>query len=382
MKRIGVVLVGLLLTGCGYEGAQSLPLPGGVSGDTYRVSTVFADATNLVPEVTCRINDTVVGSVDSVELDDQLKARVVCRIKESVTLPANATATLRETSLLGERFVALDPPPGEEPRGVLAPGSAIPEARTRVDPNTEMVLGALSQVLNGGSLGQIQTITQELSVAFAGSDVGGTLDTLGSTVGTLNDRRDSITASLESLARLSNRLAEQRSVIAEALDSIPGGLAALDRQRPRLVRTLRQLSSLSGAVVPLIERSKADVVADLEHLTPVLRALSEEGDELAATLERVATFPFPETALEAIKGDYGGLYATITLDVDAINALLISEGVEPLPAVESPTTNENTSGLPQLLPQLPALDDVMDLLGPALGGGSGGLLGDLLGGTP
>ena len=66
-----------LLSACGYEGARSLPLPGAIGGDdTYRLTVVFTDATNLVPKETCRANDTVVGSVESVELDAYLQSLV------------------------------------------------------------------------------------------------------------------------------------------------------------------------------------------------------------------------------------------------------------------------------------------------------------------
>ncbi len=354
----GLLLFGsLLLAGCGFEGAKDLPLPGAVGGDdTYRVSMTFTDATNLVPKETCRTNDTVVGSVESVELDDDLRATVVCVIKDSVTLPANTVATLRETSLLGERFVSLDPPSGSPGRGTLAPDSVVPQAATRVDPNAEMVLGALSQLLNGGSLGTVQTISQELSTALEHSDFRGTARQLRTLVGRLNDRRSDITATLDAMDRLTGRLADQRTVLADALDAVPDGLAVLDRQRPQLTRTLQALARLSRVAVPLIQRSKANTVADLEHLRPVLTQLATEGDELALALERVATFPFPPTFLSTAKGDYAGMYASISLDLQSLAPLL---GAEPPTGAEPPPTR-NEDEAP------PLLDDLLgDLLGDA-----------------
>ena len=267
----------LLLSGCGYQGASSLPLPGAIGGkNTYPVTVILPDATNLVAKETCRSNDTVIGSVESVELDKNLRARVVCRIKKSVHLPANVIASLSETSLLGERFVALDPAPGTKPTGVLPPGTTLPAASTRADPDVEMVFGALSQVLNGGSLGSIQTITRELNTAFSGGDLRGSIESLNTVVSKFNDHRSEISASLVSLDRLSSRLARQRTVLADALDSIPGGLAVLDRQRAALVATLTKLSDLSKTAVPLIQSTRANTVADLKHLAPILTQLSKK----------------------------------------------------------------------------------------------------------
>lgn len=375
---LAVLIAGGLLTGCGYEGASSLPLPGAIGGkDTYPVTVVFEDATNLVAKETCRSNDTVIGSVESVELNSDLQARVVCRIKNSVRLPANAVATLSETSLLGERFVALDPPAGQEPRGELAAGAVLPVSSTKADPNVEMVFGALSQVLNGGSLGSIETITRELNAALSGSDVGATLATIGSTIETFNGHRAEIAASLESLDRLADRLARQRTVLADALDEVPGGLRVLENQRAQLVATLTQLSELSRTAVPLIAKTRADTKADLEHLAPVLKQLNKASDELALTVTRIAAFPFPSNALSTIRGDFGGMYATFEIDINFLNRLL---GVPGTPAASTPNSARPSGPEPaptNPLEDLPGLSDLLegqggmsDLLSGLLGGGS------------
>jgi phospholipid/cholesterol/gamma-HCH transport system substrate-binding protein len=367
---IAAVAAGTLLSGCAYNGASSLPLPGSIGGkDTYPVTVILPDATNLVAKETCRANDTVIGSVASVTLDKNLQARVVCRIKKSVHLPANVSAELSETSLLGERFVALDPPPGQAPVGVLKPGVTLPADSTRADPDVEMVFGALSQVLNGGSLGSIETITRELNTAFSGSDLGGTINEIGGVVAKFNDHRNDITASLVSLNRLTSQLARQRSVIAQTLDSVPGGLAVLDRQRTRLVATLQKLSDLSKVAVPLIDTTRANTVADLKHLAPVLSQLSKAGDELALTLGRIATFPFPANALSTVKGDYAGFYGTVEVDVDLLNRLL--NNTDKVPIGASTTTSS---------PAAPTQSNPLStVLGPVTGGLTA-LLDGLLGG--
>ena len=324
-----------MLSACGYEGARSLPLPGAIGGeDTYRLTVVFSDATNLVPKETCRANDTVVGSVESVELDDQLNATVVCLIRDEVEIPGNAQATLRETSLLGERYVALDPPSGKRARGTMEPDTVVPASETLVHPNTEIVFAALSQVLNGSSLGSIQTITREINIALEGrtGDARSAARRLTALVSTLDRRRDSLITALEAMDRLSGRLARQRDVIDTALLEIPGGVQVLDNQRERLVTALQRLSRLSQVAVPLIRKSRANTVADLKHLQPVLTQLNRQGEELAETIERVVTFPFPGNALSVIKGDYAGMYGQIQLDIDTLNKFLQDESGSEEPA--------------------------------------------------
>ncbi|MCW2787099.1 MAG: hypothetical protein JWP74_3616 [Marmoricola sp.] len=372
-RGVPVVLLAVVAGGCAYNGANSLPLPGAIGGkNTYAVTVILPDATNLVAKETCRANDTIVGSVESVTLDKQLRARVVCRIKDSVHLPANVVASLSETSLLGERFVALDPAAGTQPTGTLAHGTVLPTSSTRSDPDVEVVFGALSQVLNGGSLGSIETITRELNTAFSGSDVGGTINAIDTVVTKFNDHRDDITRSLVSLDALTSRLARQKTVIAQALDSIPGGLQVLDNQRARLVATLQKLSDLSDTAVPLINATRVNTVADLKHLAPVLSQLSKAGGELALTLGRIATFPFPSNALSTIKGDYAGFYGTVEVDVDLLNHLLGLNTKPPLGALSTPTTKTGAASTPS--------NPIAGVLAP-ITGGLGNLLNSLLGGT-
>lgn len=375
---VAVLALALSASACEYNGASSLPLPGAVGTDGYRISMTFTDATNLVVKETCRANDVVIGSVESIELDDDLNAVVVCRIKKDVSLPANVRATMRETSLLGERYVALDPPPSEEPQGELAPDTAVAVSDTHVVPDVEVVFGALSQVLNGGGLASIETISRELATAFEGADLTGTLGQVRHLVGTLDDHRDEVVGALESLNRLAGQLSRQRSVIGEALDVVPDGLAALERQRPRLMETVRALSRLSGVALPLIRRSQATTVANLRDLAPILRDLAKEKRLLTDAIEGIITFPFPTNSLATAQGDYAGMFATFSLDIDTLNHLLedLASSGASLPTGAPATAPDGPSG-PQLpgLPGLPALPGLPGLPGDLLGG-LDGLLGD------
>lgn len=372
------LLAVLTLSSCGFDGAQSLPLPGAAGGGGYTVTVTFEDAANLVPKETCRANDTVVGSVVSVELDDNLDAEVVCRIERSASLPGNVEATLRETSLLGERYVALDVPAGEEPAGTLGDGAVIAVSDTVVHPNTEIVLGALSQVLNGGSLGSISTISRELSTALDGrtGQARSAARRLDELLTNLADNRAALVATLSAMGDLSTTLVEQREVLADTLDQLPAGLAVLDRQRPRLTRALQRLSRLSRTVVPLVEQSRANTVADLEHLRPVLEQLAVAGEEIAPTLERITSFPFNRNTLATIKSDYQGAYVQANIDLDTVLTLLAdledqTPGQPDLPDDPELPELPGLPGLPGLpvlpgLPALPGLQEAFDQLGEQL----------------
>lgn len=315
----------------------------------------------------------VVGTVASIDLRDDLKAEVVCRVKRGVQLPANAAPTLRETSLLGERFVALDPPAGEAASGVLPEGASLESATTHVVPDVEVVLGALSQVLNGGGLDNIETISRELSIGLSGSDVGETTRTVQRLVSTLNNRRADIVRALDRLDRLVATLHQQRTVIASALDSVPEGLRVLEDERPRLVSTLEELGKLSDTASPLLQDTKADTIADFKHLTRILENLAASKERLATALLNIGTFPFPSYTKYATKFDYAGMYGLYALDLDSFNNLLAQQAASTPAAtkdaaVASPGVTPTGSPTPALplglkvpditVPEVPIVSDL------------------------
>jgi phospholipid/cholesterol/gamma-HCH transport system substrate-binding protein len=388
-----------VLSGCGFRGASSIPLPGGEGqgDDAYELTVEFEDVLDLVPQSAVKVDDVTVGSVTDIAVDGYT-ARVELSVNPDVELPANTTASLRQTSLLGEKFVSLDAPPTEQARGRLRGGETIGLDRTTRSAEIEEVLGALSLVLNGGSLEQLQVINTEVVAALEGREdrVKSALGELETFVGGLDQQKDSIVRALDSLDRFTARLVEDREIIATALEDIPAGVEVLTDQREELTEVLTSLDQLGDVAVRVIDASKANTVADLEALVPILTQLNEAGTALPRSLELLTTYPFPRTVTEGIKGDYANLFVTLDLDLQQIAEaegipLPLPSGssapapVPSAPALPVPGTRDGPSGpVPTPVPS-PTLTrgPGIDLPGgglPLLSGSSGGLLRLLIGG--
>ncbi len=316
--------VAVFTTGCSSEvsGIYDLPLPGGADlGDhPYRVTVEFADVLDLVPQAAVKVNDVVVGRVESITLggDDRWTPQVVVAVNGDVALPADATASLRQSSLLGEKFVELAEPHDSPNQRRLADGAVITADRTNRHTEVEEVFGALSLLLNGGGIGQLQTINQELSSALTGNEpeIRAFLSNVDELVTELDGHRGDITAALDGLNQLSTTLAGRNDQIKGALTDLTPGLQALSDQRSALVTMLQSLDTLSDVAVDTINRSRDDMVADLEALAPVLNRLAEAGQNLPRALEILPTFPFTDPILGATKGDYINIFIDIPPDVD------------------------------------------------------------------
>jgi phospholipid/cholesterol/gamma-HCH transport system substrate-binding protein len=344
-RRLATAAAALLcvgsLTAC--EGIYDLPLPGGAAtgSDAYRVTVDFADVLDLVPQSSVKVNDVTVGAVDAIRLVGW-HARVTLRLKKSVHLPDNAVAELRQTSLLGEKFVSLSPPTTEPPQGRLGDGDTIPLQRSGRNPEVEEVLSALSLVLNGGGVAQLKTINVELTRAMAGheEDIQGAVRQLDTFVGGLDADKSEVVRALDGLDRLSARLAAQKRDIATAIDDLGPGLKVLADQRAQLTRMLTALSDLGRVGTRVISASKADTLANLRALQPILTKLAEAGANLPGALEMLVTYPFPQAATGAVQGDFTNLRITADLDLRTILTNLNggkNPGLPSLPPVPNPT---------------------------------------------
>ena len=342
----------LLVAGCQFKGAASLPLPGGAGtgAHAYQVKVAFTDVLDLVPQSAVKVDDVAVGTVVNIELKGYT-ALVTLSVRQDVKLPANAHASLRQTSLLGEKFVSLDRPSGEAGVGELRNGDVIGLDRTTRSAEVEEVLSALSLVLNGGSLEQLQTINRELVLALKGREdkVRDVLHQLDAFVGGLDKQKSDIIRALEGIDRLSTTLVRQRQVLSTALRDLPSGAKVLTDQRAQLTTLLTSLDRLGQVAVKVITASQQNTVADLRALQPILGQLNAAGANLPNALELLTTYPFPKTVRDGIRGDFANLFVTADLDLRGIAHNL---GLPPLPGGSpSPSAAAPAGpGLPAVLP--------------------------------
>ncbi|MFE2465994.1 MCE family protein [Streptomyces mirabilis] len=384
LRKVGAVAWAaagsLLLSGCEFNGWYDVQLPGGAASDghAYHVTVEFRDVLDLVPQSAVKVNNVTVGAVEKVELDGW-HARVRLRVADSVKLPANAVAELRQTSMLGEKYVALSAPTGTAPMGRLGDGDRIPLSRSGRNPEIEEVLSALSALLNGGGVAQLKTITVELNKALDGREnrVRSLLKELNTFIGGLDDQRKDIVHALEAVDRLAGRLGKEKKTIAQAVDTMPPALKVLADQRRDLTRMLTALSKLGTTGTKVVNASHDDTVANLRQLRPILQQLNKAGDDLPNSLELLTTYPFPRNAVDAVKGDYVNLDITADLNLsDLYGNLTVGNsgrgkgdshkprtpdvpdlpglpGLPDLPSVPTPTALPSTPSLPSS-PALPS----------------------------
>jgi phospholipid/cholesterol/gamma-HCH transport system substrate-binding protein len=391
-RKVAAIVSGAVLlsvAGCGeFNGVYDLPLPGGadVGEHPYTVTARFRDVLDLVPQAGVQVNNVPVGRVEQIALaPDGWTAEVTLLVNGNVELPANALANVRQSSLLGEKYIELAAPAGDSAVGELTDGALIPVERTDRSVELEEILGALSMLLNGSGVEQLNTITKEMNKAFEGNeaDIKALFRNANELVTNLDAQSGNITRALDGLNRLSSTLNNQRDQIANAIDNLGPGLQVLEEQRSQLVTMLQALDNLSDVAVETTNASQEDLVANLQALLPTLEKLGEAGSDLPKALKLLFTFPFSDAAVPGIKGDYFNLYVDMDLNLTEIMKNLGRSRQSPLP---DPTSGQEGGGAPPL--PLPGPPDIGDLpILPEGGqegsqqGGLPGILGVLPGGA-
>ena len=385
MKRTVIAGAGLVVllgaSACSSEGIYAVPLPGGpdVGSNPMNLTIEFDDVLDLVPQSAVKVDGVPVGRVEKIGVGpDGWTADVRIILDSSVDLPANAVAAVEQTNLLGEKFIQLSAPPsGADTTAQLSDGDLIPLDRTRHATEIEQVLGALSLLLNGGGVGQLQPIVKELGAAFDGREgtTRSLLEQANTLIGGLNEQRDDITRALDGLDVLSSRVNEQNEKIAKVLDELPVAISVLNEQRPQLTQMLAQVDRLGTVGTDVLTQSKDDLIADLQALRPTLQALAASGDDLVGALPLLPTFPFPDGVEKITQGGSVNLFLAVDLQIgNTLSGLGVGQGDpeyrqpkfgDPKPVVDPSNPYYNGNGprpgwptvsllpIAPILPQLP-----------------------------
>lgn len=322
-----VAATAISISGCEWRGLNSLRLPGteGYSDGSFVIQAQMPDVVNIQLNSRVRVSDVNIGTVTGISLQN-MHALVTMRIDGTVHLPANATAKVGQTSLLGSQHIELAPPVDQAPQGQLMEGSLIPLSSGGAYPTTEQTLASVSMLLNGGGIGQLQEINQAFTTAFAGreNDMRSLLTQLDTFIAHANAQTDDIISATESLNALVMQVADKKEVVDRALKTIPDALAVLSDQRHKIADAIDALGKFSAVAASTVNESGDALVANLRNLGPVLDSLANAGPALTKALGVLPSFPWPTATLANWwRGDYANLTLVLDLTLNRLdNAML------------------------------------------------------------
>lgn len=309
LRALVAIAAAAAAAGCG-PGLQSFSIGRGVSGPSYRLTAVFADAAGLPIGGRVELHDVTVGRVTSLTTHD-FHAYVHMVISRSARLPVGTRARLALTTPLGEEYVNLLPPAAAPGAKLLASGDVIAASNTNRSPDVENLLSAFSAVLNGGGIDQISTIVSQLDLALHGRAKTGKalIARLNTVLAQLNAHSATIDHALAAVASLSDELVKQHKLLVRGLTALQPGIKDLHADTAAFTTLLTRLSTLGETATQVLDSVQGAFLTDLNDLAPTLDTLASLRGRLGSTL--VGLRKFALLLDRAIPGDYLDLVGNV-----------------------------------------------------------------------
>lgn len=266
---LGVLAVGL--SGCGIGSSAAIT-----------TSALLSDVGTLNQGAQVKLADVPVGSVTSISLDGN-RAKVVMSIDKSADVPANVTAKVDRTTILGERYIDLALP--RHPVGRLTNGEVI--RRTAVVPTVEQVIGYGSEVFGAISASDLAEIVNAGGQGYSGEAAAlhQFLNSLSTVVAGYATRTKQITTVVKSLDQLGTTLAPTSGPDATAISNLSATVKVLAENSTRFEQLLTSLESVSEQGSTILQSEYPQIVDQLKALEAVSDQLAEHQQDLAELLE-------------------------------------------------------------------------------------------------
>lgn len=248
----------------------------------------FENAWPLVPGSTVRVNGTVAGTVESVELSDQGTAKVALRLLADTPDPrADASVAIRQGDILGDTYADLDLGSGAGRLGERP----IPVTRTVAMPRLDDLFSTFREPQRDG----VRAVVTELSRATErrGTDLNAAVlalrpafEALDEAFAEMEGQQTDLGAVVEESDRLVAQLAASDRSLDRGLVALDGLLRTVAARSDKVDRTLSRAPSTLRA----LRTTLTDVQSLAQRTQPLARTLDQAAPELRAAAPLIAPF--------------------------------------------------------------------------------------------
>ncbi|WP_121258870.1 MCE family protein [Nocardioides ferulae] len=261
--------------------AATLLVVAGLPRDTgYRVE--LRHAAGLRAGDAVRVAGLEVGRVTGVRAEGDTVV-VDLRVEDGVELTDDTASSVKLQSLLGQRYLALDPGEGE----ALAAGDTV-DRRHAADSYTleRFWLDATPQLeeLDTAALSRaVDTLGTEL--ASAPAEVRGALDGMAQVSDLVATRDEQLGALLRSTRSVTDTVLEQRDELEQLMDDAALVMTMVSERRESIRLLLRDGRRLASTLTTLARENQHQLRPALRDAHRVLRVLTRQRDQLDRLLE-------------------------------------------------------------------------------------------------
>ncbi|MGH3559804.1 MAG: virulence factor Mce family protein, partial [Mycobacterium sp.] len=312
-RGLVLALAAVVLTSCGWRGIANVPLPvgRGTGPDHLTIYVQMPDTLALNTNSRVRVADVWVGSVREISLKNDIGlkgwvATLTLDLDPTVQLPANATAKIGQTSLLGTQHVELAAPPipSSQP---LRNGGTIGLKNSSAYPTVERTLASIAVILNGGGIPNLDVIQTEVLNILDGrvDQVREFLTRLDTFTAELNRQRDDLTRAIDSTNQLLTIVANRNDTLDRVLTEFPPLIEHFADTRELFADAVESLGRFSDVANRTLSDTRPNLHQNLQSLQRPLRELGRAAPYVTGALKLGLTAPFNiDNVTKVVRGDY------------------------------------------------------------------------------
>jgi len=253
------------------------------------VSAAFSRAVSVYVGTDVRVLGVNVGKVTRVTPAGD-SVRVDMEYDDTVSLPSDAKAVVVTPTLVADRFVQLTP--AYTGGAVLADGALIALPDTGVPVELDRIYASLRDLSvalgpNGvnkdGTLDHVLGVTAQ-TLNGKGKLANETLTNLAAAAQTFGEGSGDLFATVSQLARFTQTLAGNDALVRGFLTDLAGVSSQLAAERVQIQQAVAAVARAVGTVRVFVTKNRAALVRTVRQLTRVTGAVAAEKDSIAAAL--------------------------------------------------------------------------------------------------
>ncbi|GLY80925.1 MCE family protein [Actinoallomurus iriomotensis] len=260
-----------------------------------------------------KMRGQVIGEVRDISADGSgARLRLALQPGALKDVPANVTAQMLPTTLFGERYVALVPPPDPAPVALTA-GSVIGQDRSSNAIELERVLDNVLPLLTAVRPDKLSATLTAIAQALQGrgEELGRTLVDFDSYLGKTNPQLPALDRDITELVRVAQAYSQASPDILQALTDFTTTSRTIVDQRANLGELYDSVTDSSRDITAFLRANSANIIRLSADSRPVLETLARYSPSFPCTLKTLSDFvPAMDRALG--KGtDRHGMHVTV-----------------------------------------------------------------------
>ncbi|GAA3655020.1 MCE family protein [Nocardioides ginsengisoli] len=254
-------------------------------GSTKRYAAEFSDATGVNKGDDIRIAGVKVGTVEGVDVVGGNRAKVTFKVDSDTVIDAATHAQIKYRNLIGQRYISLFQEGADGSR--VSEGGTIPVARTQSALDLTMLFNGFKPLFQALSPDDINKLSYEIVQVFQGEGgtVEGLLSSTASVTQTLADRDQVIGQLIDNLDYVLNHVADRDKQLTRLIDSFRTLVGGLNDDREAILSSLDSISDLSVQTASLLSDVKDPFVKDIKQLREVATTLDRNRKEIDRALQ-------------------------------------------------------------------------------------------------